>query len=35
MRVEHFEDTDTLYIGLSDGPSAASEEVSPGGVLDL
>ena len=35
MKVEYFEDSDTLYIGFSDGPSTESEEVSPGVVLDF
>ena len=35
MKIDYFPDTDTLYIGLADGPSAESEEVAPGVVIDL
>ena len=35
MKIDYFPDTDTLYIGLADGPSTESEEVAPGVVIDL
>jgi uncharacterized protein YuzE len=35
MKVDYFPETDTLYIGLTDGPSTESEEVAPGVVIDL
>ena len=34
MRLDYFPDTDSLYIDLSDTPSAESREVSEGVVLD-
>ncbi len=34
MEMNHYPDTDSLYIDLSDKPSAESQEVSPGVVLD-
>ena len=35
MRLEYYEDTDSLYIHLSDKPSAASQEAAEGVVLDF
>ena len=35
MKVEYYPDSDMLFIKLADGPSAVSEEVAPGIVLDL
>ena len=34
MEMNHYPDTDSLYIDLSDKPSVESQEVSPGVVLD-
>jgi uncharacterized protein YuzE len=34
MRIAYYPDTDSMYIDLSDKPSAESREVSPGVVLD-
>jgi uncharacterized protein YuzE len=34
MKLSYFPDTDSLYIDLSDAPSAQSREVSAGVVLD-
>lgn len=34
MKLSYFPDTDSLYIDLSEAPSAASREVSEGVVLD-
>ena len=34
MKVNYFPDTDSLYIDLSEQPSAESREVSEGVVLD-
>ena len=34
MKVNYFPDTDSLYIDLSERPSAESREVSDGVVLD-
>ena len=34
MRVNYFPDTDSLYIDLSEQPSAESREISEGVVLD-
>lgn len=34
MKLEYFPDTDSLYIDLSEKPSADSREVSEGIVLD-
>ena len=35
MRIEYFPDTDSLYIDLSERPSADSREIGKGVVLDL
>jgi uncharacterized protein YuzE len=35
MKVGYFSDTDSLYIELSERPSAESEEVAPGVVVDF
>jgi uncharacterized protein YuzE len=35
MKFDYYADTDSLYIDLSDRPSAESEEVAPGIVLDF
>lgn len=35
MKFDYYADTDSLYIDLSDRPSAESEEVAPGVVLDF
>ena len=35
MKINYFPNTDTLYIGLADRPSADSEEVAEGVVLDF
>lgn len=35
MSVNYYSDTDSLYIDLSNWPSAESEEVAPGVVLDF
>jgi uncharacterized protein YuzE len=35
MIFEYFPDTDMLYIKLTDAPSAESEEIAPGLVLDF
>jgi uncharacterized protein YuzE len=34
MRIAYYPDTDSMYIDLSEKPSADSREVSPGVVLD-
>ena len=34
MKMKYFKDTDSLYIDLSESPSAESTEVSEGIVLD-
>ena len=34
MKLNYFPDTDTLYIDLSERPSADSKEISEGVVLD-
>ena len=34
MKLNYFADTDSLYIDLSEQPSARSEEISEGVVLD-
>ena len=34
MRIAYYPDTDSMYIDLSEKPSAESREVSPGVVLD-
>ena len=35
MKFEYFQDTDSLYIDLSEKPSVDSDEVAPGIVLDF
>lgn len=35
MKLKYHADTDSLYIDLSDRPSADSKEVAPGVVLDF
>ncbi len=35
MKFDYYADTDSLYIDLSNRPSAESEEVAPGIVLDF
>jgi uncharacterized protein YuzE len=35
MIFEYFPDTDMLYIRLTDAPSAESDEIAPGIVLDF
>ena len=35
MKLSYYSDTDSLYINLSDQPSADSREVSDGVVLDF
>jgi len=35
MKFHYYHDTDSLYIDLADRPSAESEEVAPGVVLDF
>ena len=35
MKTEYYEESDMLYIGLSDAPSAESEEVTEGFVFDF
>ena len=35
MKVHYYPETDSLYIDLSDRPSADSREVAPGIVLDF
>ncbi len=35
MIFEYFPDTDMLYIRLTDAPSAESDEIAPGVVLDF
>lgn len=35
MKIAYYPDTDSLYIDLSERPSAESREVSPGVVLDF
>ncbi len=35
MKIAYYEETDSLYIDLSAGPSVESREVSPGVVIDL
>ena len=34
MRIAYYPDTDSMYIDLSEKPSADSKEISPGVVLD-
>jgi len=34
MKIAYYPDTDSMYIDLSEKPSAESHEVSPGVVLD-
>ena len=34
MKMKYYEDTDSLYIDLSESPSTESKEVSAGVVLD-
>ena len=34
MKMKYYEDTDSLYIDLSESPSTESKEVSEGVVLD-
>jgi uncharacterized protein YuzE len=34
MRLDYYPDTDTLYIGLVDRPSAESDEIADGVVVD-
>ncbi len=34
MKMKYYKDTDSLYIDLSENPSAESKEVSEGVVLD-
>ena len=34
MKLQYYKDTDSLYIDLSENPSAESREVSEGVVLD-
>lgn len=34
MKIAYYPDTDSMYIDLSEKPSADSREVSPGVVLD-
>jgi len=35
MKLDYFADTDTLYIGLVDRPSVASEAIAAGVVVDF
>ena len=35
MKFEYYQDTDSLYIDLSEKPSVDSDEVAPGIVLDF
>ncbi len=35
MKFHYYPETDSLYIDLADKPSAESEEVAPGVVLDF
>ena len=35
MKIDYYNDTDTLYITLSDNPSVESEEISQDVVMDL
>ena len=35
MKLEYYEDTDSLYIHLSDNPSVDSQEAAEGVVLDF
>jgi uncharacterized protein YuzE len=35
MKIAYYPDTDSMYIDLSEKPSAESREVSPGVVLDF
>jgi uncharacterized protein YuzE len=35
MKFHYYEDTDSLYIDLAERPSADSQEVAPGVVLDF
>ena len=35
MKIDYYNDTDTLYIALSDNPSVESEEISQDVVMDL
>ena len=34
MRIAYYPDTDSMYIDLSEKPSADSKEISPGVVID-
>jgi uncharacterized protein YuzE len=34
MRIAYYPDTDSMYIDLSEKPSADSKEISPGVVVD-
>jgi len=34
MKMKYYKDTDSLYIDLSENPSAESKQVSEGSVLD-
>jgi uncharacterized protein YuzE len=35
MKIDYYNDTDTLYITLSDNPSVESEEISQDVVIDF
>lgn len=35
MKFEYFQDTDTLYIHLREGPAAEAREIAPDMVVDL
>ena len=35
MKLKYYADTDSLYIDLSEKPSAESQEVAPGIVIDF
>jgi len=35
MRIAYYPDTDSMYIDLSEKPSADSKEISPGVILDV
>ena len=35
MRLQYYQDTDSLYIDLSEKPAADSREIAPGVVLDF
>ncbi len=35
MKLHYYEETDSLYIDLSERPGAESQEVAPGVVLDF